>query len=230
MLYCTQEDFCNRTERKCPNMNDIDSLEYAEWKRKKINRDVRNTFLVILALVLALLAILAAIIADIHKAGMKTFEYGMSSYEADFSAHKADFEFLAGWACGFWEEQKARDASLTGIGMNQIHIWLNYAGKDSETIEIPGQLKSSLQGVMEAFHTAYGYFVGMYVNEDYVVFSGNGYYEVLYTVDGSKPTAYFQNQKRYHKDTDTYYWDYYIEKLKSHWYQGIMYSKDYEEQ
>ena len=49
-------------------------------------------------------------------------------------------------------------------------------------------------------------------------------------VDGSKPTAYFQNQKRYHKDTDTYYWDYYIEKLKSHWYQGIMYSKDYEEQ
>lgn len=49
MLYCTQEDFCNRTERKCPNMNDIDSLEYAEWKRRKINRDVRNTFLVILA-------------------------------------------------------------------------------------------------------------------------------------------------------------------------------------
>lgn len=179
---------------------------------------------------LALLAILAAIIADIHKAGVKTFEYGMSSYEADFSAHKAGFEFLAGWACGFWEEQKARDASLTGIGMNQIHIWLNYAGKDSETIEIPGHLQSSLQGVMEAFHTAYGYFVGMYVNEDYVVFSGNGYYEVLYTVDGSKPTAYFQNQKRYYKDTDTYYWDYYIEKLKSHWYQGIMYSKDYEEQ
>ena len=113
---------------------------------------------------------------------------------------------------------------------DRIHIWLNYAGKDSETIEVPGQLQSSLQGVRDAFHTAYGSFANMYVNEDYVVFRGNSYYEVLYTVDGSKPTAYFQNKKQYHKDTDTYYWDYYIEKLKSHWYQGIMYSKDYEEQ
>ena len=51
-------------------MKDIDSLEYAEWKHRKINRDVRNTFLVILAIVLALLSVLAAIIADIHKSRM----------------------------------------------------------------------------------------------------------------------------------------------------------------
>ena len=110
-------------------MKDIDSLEYAEWKRRKINRDVRNTFLVILAIVLALLSVLAAIIADIHKSRMKTFVYGMSSYEADFSAHKEDFELLAEWACGFWEEQKARDPSFISFGMDKSHIWLNYAGK-----------------------------------------------------------------------------------------------------
>lgn len=211
-------------------MKDIDSLEYAEWKHRKINRDVRNTFLVILAIVLALLAVLAAIIADIHKSRMKTFVYGMSSYEADFSAHKEDFEFLAEWACGFWKEQKARDPSFISFGMDKSHIWLNYAGKDSGSMEIPGQLQSSLQGVTEAFRTAYGYFISMFVNGDYVAFGGNSYYEVLYVVDGTEPTAYFQDKKQYHKDTDTYYWDYYIEKLKSHWYQGIIYSKDYEEQ